>query len=105
MNKAVFKRIKQRPGLYIGHASIRNFYSFLGGYYFARMDLEITHTKQDRECSGFQEWIQDKYDTTTRHSWADIILLNSEDDKAAFWKFFDLLDEYVEFVRSKSQFV
>jgi len=65
------------------------------------MDLQIFDTEQELEFRGFQDWIQERYDTTTCHSWASIILLNSEDDKAAFWKFFDLLEEYLEFVRSE----
>lgn len=96
----LFELIKKRPGLYIGHVSIKNFYAFLGGYFFARMDLDIPHTEQALEFYGFQDWIQEKYNITGCYSWADIILLNSEDDKAAFCKFFDLLEEYLEFVKS-----
>ena len=97
----LFELIKKRPGMYINRISVENLYVFLGGYFFARMDLKIPYTQQAIEFSGFQEWIQEKYNTKTRNSWATIILLNSEDDKAAFWKFFDLLEEYLEFVRSK----
>ena len=89
-----FELVKKRPGLYIDYASIENLYAFLCGYYFARMDLKIPHTEQDTEFSGFQDWIEEKYDVKTCHSWANIILRNSENNKAAFWKFFDLLEEY-----------
>ena len=95
----LLKEIKKRPGMFLGHVSIKNFYMFLQGYYFARRDLQIPNTKQELEFNGFQDWIQEKYDTTTCHSWASIILLNSEDDRTAFWKFFDLLNEYLEFVQ------
>ena len=74
---------------------------FLGGYFFAKMNSKIPYAEQEKEFSGFQKWIEEKHNTTTCYSWASIILLNSEDDKAAFWKFFDLLDEYLEFTSRK----
>ena len=98
----LFKLIKKRPGMFLGHISIKNLYIFLQGYYFARRDLKVVATEQDTEFNGFQDWIQEKYDVKTCHSWASIILLNSEDDKATFWKFFDLLEEYKQFVGSKN---
>ncbi len=97
----LFEQIKKRPGMFFGHVSIKNFYIFLQGYSCAKTNFKISTTEQELEFSGFQDWIQEKYNTTTCHSWASIILLNSEDDKAAFWKFFDLLDEYLESVRSR----
>ena len=99
----LFKEVRKRPGMFLGHVSIKNLYMFLQGYFFARRDLQISDTKQEIEFYGFQEWIQEKYDTTKCHSWASIISLNSEDDKAAFWKFFDLLEEYLDFVRNKAK--
>ena len=97
----LFEQIKKRPGMFLGHVSIRNFNMFIGGYSCARMSLKLAPTEQELEFAGFQDWIQEKYNVTACHSWAGIILLNSEDDKAAFWKFFDLLEEYLEFVRNK----
>ncbi len=95
----LFQAIKERPGAFLGTPSISNLHVFLQGYYFARTEFNKPQTAQELEFAGFQDWVQHKYKIKSCHSWANIILLNSADERSAFWLFFDLFEEYLEQVR------
>jgi len=64
-----FEQIKKRPGMFLGHVSIKNFFMFYHGYSFARRDLKITATEQESEFYGFQEWIQKKHNVIPFMGW------------------------------------
>ncbi|TAE53279.1 MAG: hypothetical protein EAZ87_23920 [Nostocales cyanobacterium] len=87
-------RIKQRPGMYLGKCSITRLNMLLVGYSQARMELGLPRTAQEQEFDQFQEWIQNKYNISDSQGWDSIILLNSTDEKAAFYQFFQLFDEF-----------
>lgn len=76
----LFKQVKKRPKMFLGHISIKDLYMFLQDYYFARMEFKLPHTEQETEFCRFQNWIREKYDVETCHSWESIILLNCEDN-------------------------
>ena len=90
----LLERIKQRPGMYLGHCSITRLNMLLVGYSQARMELGLPRTAQEQEFDQFQEWIQNKYNISESQGWDSIILLNSIDEKEAFYKFFQLFDEF-----------
>lgn len=90
----LLERIKQKPGMYLGNCSITRLNMLLVGYSQARMELELPRTVQEQEFDQFQEWIQHKYNISDSKGWDSIILLNSTDEKEAFYKFFQLFDEF-----------
>lgn len=51
----------------------------------------------------FQEWIQNKYHVKASKSWATIILESSTNETEAFYKFFELLEEFRNEIRKTSK--
>ena len=88
------KEIKKRPGMFLRKKSILYLHSFLTGYDMARFHMELSKTKQEQKFNDFAEWIPIKFNDNSTRSWADIILLNSEDESQAFDRFFELLEEF-----------
>jgi hypothetical protein len=87
-------QIKQRPGMFLDTPSIKSLQMLMMGYNIARRDQNIPLTKQELEFQGFQQWVQDKYNVLSSKSWATIILENSQDERDAFDKFFELFEEF-----------
>ncbi|MCE7984676.1 MAG: hypothetical protein DYG89_26185 [Caldilinea sp. CFX5] len=90
----LLQQIKKKPGLYIGNASISNLYMFLTGYQFAHRQLNIPISTEEREFQHFQPWLQEKFGLKTSQSWSQIILFYSTDERDAFERFFNLLQEF-----------
>ena len=98
----LLKKIKTKPGLYLGTASITNLRIFILGYRFARSELGIANTEAESDFyKNFQPWLQNRLSIRTVNAWDKIILLTCIDEKAAFDYFFQLLDEFLQ--RDKSQ--
>lgn len=91
----LLERIKQRPGMYIGQCSITRLNMLLVGYSQARMELGLPRTEQEKNFDNFQEWIQDKFNINSSQSWESIILSNSTNEKDAFYKFFQLFEQFL----------
>ena len=92
----LLRKIQARPGMYLGSPSITNLFMFLVGYKTARRELGIEPTELELQFySGFQPWIQQRFQVQTVNSWANIILLYSTDEKEAFAYFFKLWDEFL----------
>jgi hypothetical protein len=91
----LLEKIKAKPGLYIGTASISNLRMFLAGYRFAKSEMGITSTDAESDFyKNFQPWLQTRLSIRTVNSWDKMILLKCIDDKAAFNYFFHLLEEF-----------
>jgi hypothetical protein len=90
----LLKNIKKRPSAYLYNPSITHLHTLLAGYDLAKMEQNIPPTEQDFEFDKFQQWIQKKYDILSTLSWATIILENSQDEKDALNKFFELFEEF-----------
>ncbi|HAZ44394.1 MAG TPA: hypothetical protein DDW76_06195 [Cyanobacteria bacterium UBA11369] len=98
----LLEKIKTKPGLYLGTASITNLRMFILGYLFARSEVGITNTEAESDFyKNFQPWLQNRLSIRTVNAWDKIILLTCIDEKAAFDYFFQLLDEFIQ--RDKSQ--
>jgi hypothetical protein len=91
----LLERIKQRPGMYIGQCSITRLNMLLIGYSQARMELGLPRTEQEKNFDDFQEWIQSKFNINTSQGWDSIILSNSTNEKDAFYKFFQLFEQFL----------
>jgi hypothetical protein len=98
----LLEKIKSKPGLYLGSASITNLRMFILGYRFARTEVGITNTEAETDFyKNFQPWLQNRLSIRTVNAWDKIILLTCTDEKAGFNYFFQLLDEFIQ--RDKSQ--
>lgn len=86
-------KVKENPILYLGKPSLTCLHSFLIGYRSTRFELEL-----DREgtiLDGFQEWIQERERIKGTRSWARIIICSNIGERSAFYRFFELLDEFL----------
>jgi hypothetical protein len=81
--------------MYIGQCSITRLNMLLVGYSQARMELGLPRTEQEKNFDNFQEWIQSKFNIKSSQSWDSIILSNSTDEKDAFYKFFQLFEQFL----------
>ena len=95
-------RVKEKPGMYLGTASVTHLRLFLVGYRFARAELNITSSDEEVDFyRNFQPWLQKKLRVYTTNSWDKIILIQSANEKEAFQSFFVFIDELRQ--RDKSQ--
>jgi hypothetical protein len=89
----VLLKIKENPKKYIGERSIKKLKLFIMGYILSQGD-------KMGECSDdllrFQKFVQQKYNIKYSVSWSEIIRLLSTSDEHAFYKFYELMDEFHE---------
>ena len=91
----LIRKIQQRPALYLGKQSLSHLQTFLDGFTFARREMGVPITAQEKEFEGFQEWIEQRFNQADTQSWTKIILFNAEDEVDALNQFFELFDEFV----------
>ncbi|MBW4602002.1 MAG: hypothetical protein KME29_21100 [Calothrix sp. FI2-JRJ7] len=98
MNSGIYEildKIKAKPGMYLGKASVSDLFIFLVGYKTARRELSIKLTDQEADfCENFHSFVEKKYKLHTSNSWAKIIMLYCHHEKDGFERFFKLLDEF-----------
>ncbi|MGB3650919.1 MAG: hypothetical protein WBA41_06880 [Rivularia sp. (in: cyanobacteria)] len=91
----ILEKIKFRPGMYIGRASVSDLFHFLVGFKTALRELEIKSTEEEMDFHReFQPWLQKKYHVSTSNSWAKIIMLYCGSEKEGLDSFYKLLDEF-----------
>ncbi len=89
------QKIKTKPGMYIGRASVSDLFHFLVGFKTALRELGVEATKEEMDFyREFQPWVQKKYHVSTSNSWAKIIMLYSGSEQEGFNTFYKLLDEF-----------
>ncbi len=66
-------KIRKRPGMFLGTPSIIRLNMLLTGYSLARLELGLEETKEEREFSHFQEWIEEKYQSKSTEGWDTLI--------------------------------
>ena len=103
--EALFKlleKIKAKPGLYLGTASVTSLRMFILGYRCARAELNIKNTTAESDFyKNFQPWLQNRLSIHTVSGWDKMLLLTCIDEKAAFEYFFQLLNEFTGRDKSK----
>ena len=90
-----FMKVKEKPQIYVGdHPSYKEFLSFLGGY-ASRIEEEDPEALEFSQ--EFLQYILEYYNLkgVLRNGYT-VINLFTESDEAAFYKFFELLDEYLK---------
>jgi hypothetical protein len=88
------QKIRKRPSMYLGQASISHLRSFIAGYILARRELKLPQSESEQKFTEFQPWLQQKFRLTSSQSWDKIILFYSEDERSALNYFFELLDQF-----------
>ncbi len=86
--------IRKLPKLYLGKPSLECLGAFISGY-ISCMDVEDTNGHFDF-YPGFHEFIEQKYNVKLAKSSIEIIDFFSSSEKEAFYKFFELLDGFLE---------
>jgi hypothetical protein len=95
----LLKSVKKRPEIYIGEKSLSLLYIFIQGFLHAFYTMNNTNNYVGF-YSGFQDWIQKRYDISSSQSWCRIIRFFSSNEADAFDNFYRLLDEYLAQVKS-----
>lgn len=97
----LLEKILDRPGLYVGHASVTRTKAFIDGYEFARNGENSV--ARDALYAGFQDWVASRFHVKTAHSWASIITFMGLSESGAFTLMKELWEEYkAETTQSKS---
>lgn len=97
--QALLSKIRARPALFLGKDSISLLAAFLDGFFHGRggqgqFDSDV--------FVGFQEFIRTRFNMSSSHRWNDVILFFETDEARAFWRFFELFDEYCGAGRSEA---
>lgn len=88
----LMKKIREKPGLYLGEKSLTRLNFFIFGYEHKEQELGLQLTN---EIAGFDEFTREKYgDKMTLNCW-ERVLRNTDSEEVAFDKFFELLDEFM----------
>lgn len=85
--------IEQMPGIFLERESISLLSAFLNGYIIG---LSNHNPKPNQILEGFQKYIAKKYKIRTNHSWSQIILFMEQDERRAFWKFYELFYDFLK---------
>ncbi|NEQ70910.1 MAG: hypothetical protein F6K21_36560 [Symploca sp. SIO2D2] len=91
----LIEKIHKRPVMYLGQLSIGQLRTFLAGYCFARRQMNVPQTEQEKVFAMFQSWIQEKFGVSSNQHWDQIILAYSQDEQDAVEQFFVLFYEFI----------
>ena len=86
--------IKKNPVIYLGKPSLERLHAFLSGYSICMMQL--TENSKLEWYPGFDSFVQKKYGMNNTNSTTRIIDFMSSSEEAAFYTYFELLDEFIE---------
>lgn len=84
-------QIRKSPKIFLGQPSLDLLKAFVDGcicYINERDHIFVDF------LPGFQEFVQRKYKIVDDYSWKTIIQNETSSEEEAFYKFFDLLDEF-----------
>ncbi|MGR3274351.1 hypothetical protein ACSYAD_04475 [Acaryochloris marina NIES-2412] len=87
-------RIKKQPSLFLARPSIYDLESFLFGYEYAKSLHGNSQTEEEKEFFQFTEWLREEFPIKTNHSWTNIIMFYSYDERDALIKFFNFFESY-----------
>lgn len=90
--------VKERPKMYLRRTSLKYLHVFINGCIACMNSFE--NNKKYEFYPGFQEFIQKKYHVNFEKHWSDIIEFYCFDEEKSFYKFFDLLDEFISLTQN-----
>ncbi len=89
--KSLLIEIKEQPAMFIGKKSLERLSFFLSGYSYC-ICKHLNSLIQP--LPGFQEYIAACFNVESSEHWSSIIASNSQDDEAAFDKFYVFLEQF-----------
>jgi hypothetical protein len=99
----LLEAIRHRPGTYLGRKSLRDFYAWLGGCRFGRMQCGLPPLQDEVEFEQFDFFVCEKYRWHDTGGWAAKIAYYHRDDAEALDEFFRLLGEFRAGYRPKPE--
>lgn len=97
IDESVFEllaKIRKRPPMYLGEASLNRLHAFLVGYQ-SGLGRVGKCLRLEQEFSGFHEWVAQELDfAESTTGWCNMILSVCRNDEEALNRFFELLDLY-----------
>lgn len=87
------KRMKKRPGMYLGKKSILRLHMFLEGYISSQYDLDKNY---NTSFLGFSDFVGEHYGESSNKGWERLILEAVGDDEKAVDVFYELLDTFLK---------
>jgi len=110
-------RIREKPGLFLGEPSLIALSHFWKGYAFRAMSDELesqkhmgvseqhsgavvhgelSRSQEEHFMDGFEKFAYSYFNCEwSTQGWAKLIVKNCKSDEEAFYKFFELLDEFM----------
>lgn len=90
----MYQKIKEKPGLYIGKPSLTLLNAFMNGYMIGQ--YEINGDDEILDDHGLLEYVERYYSVSrTAKGVCCLVCENSESEEEAFYKFFELLKEFL----------
>lgn len=93
----LLRRVRERPGSYLGYESVRELDVFLDGYTRARIDLGLPAYGRGEEdlISAFNDWIKERYHQAgSSMSWRNVIEMLDASSRNIY-RFYDELDAFL----------
>lgn len=88
---SVLNEMRGRLGMFLGTTSLTKLAAFLRGYEHA---LDKYHVcPRDPLLAEFRDWVQRRFHTE-KHSWEDLILMQSANETEAVETFWELFDQF-----------
>ena len=87
-------RIRNRPGVYLGEASLTKLFHFICGYSQAALDFDICSSVNLKFDKEFDAYIKSIIPEKKWSHW-HLILCEGRTEEEAFFEFFRYLDSYI----------
>jgi hypothetical protein len=87
--------IKKRPLNFVRHHSLTELEVFINGYSFHRGVMGETENLDEEYNRFIDSWIYYKLDVADKQGWKEAIAGSCNSEAEAFWRFFDLWNEYL----------
>ena len=89
----IFNSVRELPAIYLGENSFTLLYFFLKG---CQIYGEMSEGRKINFLSGFDKFVQDKYQMSETYKYSDIIRIICTNEEQALYKFYALVDEFLE---------
>ncbi len=93
-------RVRLRPGMYLGHASVTLLHAFLLGYLDALRDTRY-HAKESTLLESFDPWLCSRYRMRLGYRWDRLLLFFDRDEARALDSFFTQFDEFLAELKAR----
>ena len=85
-------KIRKNPKSYLGEISLKRLSSYLYGYSIRR--YELGKTELNSALDDFHTYVMKLYSDNSTFHFMTVISSNSNSEKEAFYKFYELYDEF-----------